>query len=218
MTTIRKLFAVAALATAMPAAFAASTVDLTVSGTIVPASCTPTLGSTNVHFGKHSVSDLKGDEHTWLGRTEIESTLTVNCAAATLYALRGIDNRSGSVDHNGYEGPFGLGMTANGEKLGAHYVTLFPALSTIDGKAAFATLGNVAGTTWSGSSSAFTALRNNGNLVGFTDVAGLTTGPIPIQDAVLTIHHVAFIAPTAGLTLTDEVTLDGSTTIEVVYL
>lgn len=217
MITMRRFFAVAALVSVMPSAFAASTVDLTVSGTIVPASCTPTLSSADINFGKFSSSDLKLDTPTRMG-ADIKSTLSVNCVAPTIFAIRGIDNRSATVGNNWYMTPYGLGLTENGEKIGAHYLEVFPVESTIDSKPAFVTVGNAAGTTWTASAQGDKGIRNYGELLGFTDTAGETSGPIPIKEAVLGLHHYVVMAPASGLTLTDEVGLDGSATIEVVYL
>lgn len=217
MNTIRKLFAVAALVGVMPAAFAASTVDLTVSGTIVPASCTPTLSAPNVNFGKFSSADLNTDESTKWG-DGLNSSLTVNCVAPTLYGIRSIDNRSATVGHNGYMSPYGLGLTSAGEKLGAHYLEIKTFGSTIDGKRSYITVGNSGGTTWAASLEGVKAIRNTGELLGFTDQIGETTGPIAIKDGIFALAHYVHIAPASGLTLTSDVALDGSATIEVVYL
>lgn len=218
MNTMRRFFAVAALASVMPSAFAASTVDLTVTGTIVPASCTPTIGSSNVHFGKISSADLDQDAPTNMFTSAIRQSLTVNCSAATIYGIRGIDNRAATVGDRGYNAPYGLGVTDDGEKLGAHYVEIQTATSTIDGKPAFVMIGDSAGATWSVSGEGNKGIRNTEGMLGFTDQAGETTGPIPIKEAVYGLQHFLVIAPASGLTLTNEVALDGSATIEVVYL
>lgn len=216
MNTMRRFFAVAALAGAMPSAFAASTVDLTVTGTIVPASCTPTLSIPNISFGKRSASDLNVDRSTSLGG--ISSRLRVDCVAPTLYGIRAIDNRSATVGHDGFSQPYGIGLTENGEKIGAHYLQITAMTSTIDGVTPYITVGDAAGATWSASTQWVNYLENSGRLLGFTDQAGSTTGPIPIKEADFSMQTYVHIAPASGLTLTDEVALDGSATIEVVYL
>jgi hypothetical protein len=218
MKAIHTLLAASVLAAAMPSAFAASSVDLTVSGTIVPSACTPTLSAPNVNFGKISAADLLQEGPTAFLGGRLQSTLNVNCDAPTLYVLRGIDNRKATVGNDWYLTPYGLGMTAKGEKLGAHYLEIFPVRSTIDGKPAFVTVGNAAGTTWTASAPAEKGLRNYGELLGFTDTAGVTSGPIPIKDGTYGLQHYLVFAPASGLTLTDEVALDGSAVIEVVYL
>jgi hypothetical protein len=55
-------------------------------------------------------------------------------------------------------------------------------------------------------------------LLGLVEQAGVASGPSPIRVALLRVQVSAHIAPTAGLTLTDEVPLDGHTTVELVYL
>jgi len=218
MKAIRTLLAAAVVAVVMPSAFAASSVDLTVSGTIVPSACTPTLSAADVSFGKISAADLALDKPTAFLGGKLLSTLNVNCDAATLYGLRGIDNRAATVGNTWYMTPYGLGMTSGGEKLGAHYLEVMPLRSTIDAKPAFVTVGNAAGTTWTASATGEKGLRNYGELLGFTDTAGVTSGPIPIKDAQYGLQHYLVFAPANGLTLTDEVALDGSAVIEVVYL
>lgn len=218
MNAIRNLFAVAALVSVMPAAFAASTVDLTVSGTIIPASCTPVLSATDINFGKISSADLLPDElNNRIGKN-IRTTLSVNCSSPTIYGLRGIDNRSTSVIPTGFHSPYGLGFTPNGEKLGGHHLEILAGSSLIDSRPTFITVSDPSATTWGASAADVRALRNSGPLLGFTDVAGVTTGPIPIKDAQFKLFHYLVIAPTDSLTLTDDVALDGSATVEVVYL
>lgn len=218
MNAIRTLLAVATLATLTPAAFAGSTVELSVSGTIVPSACTPTMSAADINFGKLSSADLHLDKPTAFLGGRHQSTLKVNCDAATLYGLRGIDNRAATVGNTWYMTPYGIGLTPSGEKLGAHYLEVFPTRSTIDNKPAFVSVGSATGTGWNASTSDDRGIRNFGPLLGFTDTVGVTTGPIPIKDAEYGLEHYLVFAPAKGLTLTDEVKLDGSAVIEVVYL
>lgn len=218
MKAIRTLLAATALIGVVPLALAASTVDLTVSGTLVPASCTPVLSAATVNFGKLSSADLLRDTPTAFLGGQLQSTLKVNCDAATLYGIRGIDNRADTVGNRWYMTPYGLGLTPAGEKLGAHFLEILPVRSTIDGKPAFVTVGNAAGTSWGASGPDNRGIRNYGELLGFTDTAGVTTGPIPIKDAEYGLTHYLVFAAANTLTLTDEVALDGSAVIEVVYL
>lgn len=98
--------------------FAASTTELTVTGMITPSACTPSL-SGNVNYGKISIKDLDPNTPTHLDPITIR--LNVLCDAATLIALRGTDNRSGSSTIlDGY----GLGLTSNNVKIGNFTLSL----------------------------------------------------------------------------------------------
>ena len=54
--------------------------------------------------------------------------------------------------------------------------------------------------------------------MGFTDLAGSTSGPVAIQNLSAAVTVEAVIAPTESLDLSNAVNLDGSGTIEIVYL
>ncbi|MBD8755793.1 DUF1120 domain-containing protein [Pseudomonas coleopterorum] len=218
MNLSSRLLTGAALLVALPAAMAASTVDMTVTGSIVPAACTPTLSIADFNHGKISKADLNTDKPTIIP-TGKWGTLSVSCTAPTVYAIRGTDNRADTVAHyNMYVGPYGLGLTPAGEKLGAHYLDVHPTKSLIDGKPTFVSVGDAAGSRWSNAASANRAIRNNGELLGFHDTAGPITQPLAIKDATFSLLSTLVMAPAKGLTLTDEVALDGAATIEVVYL
>lgn len=144
MNLSSRLLTGAALLVALPAAMAASTVDMTVTGSIVPAACTPTLSIADFNHGKISKADLNTDKPTIIP-TGKWGTLSVSCTAPTVYAIRGTDNRADTVAHyNMYVGPYGLGLTPAGEKLGAHYLDVHPTKSLIDGKPTFVSVGDAA--------------------------------------------------------------------------
>lgn len=220
MNPYHKMFALAALAGVIPAALGASTVDLTVSGAIIPASCALALSQGAIDFGRVSAYDLNRDNGTRITPDDLSATLSVNCAGPTLYALRGVDNRLGThhPDSTWYTSPYGLGRTPAGEQTGSHYLDIIPLLSSIDSKPAFVTVGGVGGTVWAAAGRGDTAIHNTGELLGFTDTTGVTTGPIPIKDALYRLQHYGVIAPARMLTLVEEVEMDGSVTIELVYL
>lgn len=217
MQTVKNLIAVALLAATASSAMAASTVDLAVTGSIIPTSCTPTLSLGDVAFSKISAADLKRGTHNFIGERKNQQ-LRIACQAATLFAIRGIDNRPGTNGNGWYVTPYGLGLTPNGEKIGAHYMELRMAASTIDSKPTFVTVGNAGGSSWQASTAGDKGIRNYGELLGFTDTEGVTTGPIPVKDAVLGMEHYLVINDADTLTLNEEVQLDGSASIEVVYL
>ncbi len=217
MKNIQKLAAFALLSTAASCVMAASSVDLAVTGSIIPTACTPTLSKGDVQFNKISAADLNAGKHTII-RERKQQALNISCQAPTVFAIRGIDNRPGTNGNGWYVTPYGLGLSPQGEKIGAHYLELRMNASTIDGKPAYVTVGNAGGTTWQASTLGDKGIRNYGELLGLTDTVGVTTGPIAVKDAVLGLEHYLVINDANTLTLNEEIMLDGSATIEVIYL
>lgn len=194
-----------ALISMPPKALAASSTELTVTGTITPSACTPGLsGGGLVDLGKISAKDLRQDRWTEISKDPMQ--LTVACDAATLFALDAIDNRAGTTFD---EGAFGMGLTDAGEKLGAYWVRI----DTIqaDGQPARAITSINGGVNW-----VFTDY-----IVEEFPTAVSTSGtplPIPASNVSMDLEIRSLIARADSLTLTNEVTIDGSATIEVKYL
>jgi type 1 fimbria pilin len=218
MHTLSRIATGAALMGALNGALASSSVDLQISGSIIPGGCTPTLNATHIDHGKIAAQDLNVDQPTSFAARPRETTLLIACQAATLYGLRTIDNRADSVFESGNLTYLGLGRTPAGENIGAHLLRIVPTRSSVDDKPAFVTLGNQDATRWLPAEGNPRSLRGQGYLAGLTNTAGVSTGPIPIKDAVVGLSSSLLIAPASGLTLTDAVTLDGHVTVEVVYL
>lgn len=206
MNPLRTLL-VALLAASAANAFAASSVDLAVKGSITPSACTPTLANGGLaDFGKLSAKDLHPDRHTYLSYQTME--MTVTCEAATLFAIAAKDNRAGSESMFDWYN-FGLGLINGSEKLGYLTVSVSgPMADDINVR----TIGSQdGGVTWEREFS----LMNN-SLTSFADMN--TLAPLPMQRLAANLQVAAFIAPTQGLTLTNEVPLDGAVTLTVVYL
>ncbi|MGR3888114.1 DUF1120 domain-containing protein [Pseudomonas sp. 1152_12] len=188
-------------------AFAASSTDLTVKGLIVPSACVP--GLTNggvVDYGKVSAKDLNADKSTSLPIQILQFTL--DCDAETLVAMEAKDNREGSDSNNDFM-EFGLGMINGTEKLGGMELKLFNPLSN---GASISTIGSYDnGANWS---SERQLMRDNILAPAATGV----NAPIPVQQWTADLHVMPFIAKTSGLTLTNEVAIDGSVTLIVRYL
>jgi hypothetical protein len=196
---------------------AQSSVELSIEGLLIPASCTPTLGIDTVDFGKLSKADLEPQAHTPL--THQHHALNIRCAQPTRFALRTYDNRQDSVHGKpGAVAPLGLGMTPDKQRLGAWHLELVSSGSSVDGKVAYFTLGDAEGSAWSPATATTTALHSTGPLLGLVDSAGVVSGPAPIRTALLRIQVSGHIAPADGLSLVDEVPLDGHATVELVYL
>jgi type 1 fimbria pilin len=216
MKAIPALFTGALLACAVPA-FAASAVDIGISGRIVPGACYPSLSHHEVDFGDIDAKDLQRHTATEIDRQRL-TTLNISCDAPTLYGVRGVDDRAASVGNHWFPSAYGLGTTAMGEKIGAHYLEMDPARSTIDGQAAYATLSDARGGHWDYSSSALTGIPNDGRLLGLTGRVGDANGPVPVAQASVGLKHYLVVAPAEGLTLHTDVLLDGRATLELIYL
>lgn len=197
---------VACLASASSIAMAASSTDLTVKGTITPSACAPLIsGGGTIDFGKMAVKDLNAAQYTSLPNQSLQ--LSVRCEAPTFFTLTTVDNRAGSsANHHFWHG---LGMTAQGEKLGGAAFHLYAPVA--DGVAVRAITSLDGGLTWLP-----TSLLTHNMLTAFA--MGNHLVPIAVQAFDAEIRLYTYIAPSDGLTLTDEVPVDGHATVQVNYL
>jgi len=202
--TLNTLFGAMLLA-GSASAFAASSVDLTVKGTITPSACEPTLSSGGlVDYGKISAKDLKADRPTSLPRQIVQMTLI--CDGPTTVALEAKDNRAGSAYRDDVH--YGLGLINTDEKLGEMELKL---MSPVADGVAVETIGSIdSAATWHRESSLW-----RDNIVAVAVPGTLT--PIMFEQLSVDLQIEPSIAPTNQLTLTNQVAIDGSATISVVY-
>lgn len=117
-------------------------------------------------------------------------------------------NRAGSASAVD-DAAFGLGLVNGSEKLG--YFAMAVESAVADGADVGPIASRDGGLTWT----RLMFLINNG----FTSVANSTTiAPVPVQVLVADVTIMPSIAPANGLTLTEEVPIDGSATLTVKYL
>jgi hypothetical protein len=198
----------ALLLTGVSTAFASST-DLTVTGIITPDACTPTLsGGGIVDFGKIAAKSLNLTTPTRLEDKTVQ--LTVSCDAPTRFAVIPLDNREGSAIGSG---TFGLGLINGTQKLGRYYLQFVNHVADVP-STILTTLDD--GVTW-------TRLWDDDPAVPKRKVAlgsagGSGWAPHHVQDTVMDIMLNTAIARADGLTLTDEVQIDGSATLQIDYL
>lgn len=197
-------------------AVAASTIDLSVKGLITPTACTPLLsGGGLIDYGKVSQQDLNLEKGTRLPIKHLQ--VSVACNAPSRFALRMRDNRDGSAMVNS-EIYYGLGLDISGNRIGLYSLTFDPRQTLIDSAAvAYGTESTTGGLAWR------TANRNPidigaNSYLGFTDTDGSTTGPSAIQELTGTVKIEAVINAKQNLDLSQDILLDGSATMEVVYL
>lgn len=194
-----------ALISVAPFALAASSTDLTVTGFITPSACEPQWSNGGViEIGQLLVRDLNPTRHTTL--TRVDATLSVACDEPTVFALKAVDNNPGTA-FDGYS--FGLGLTDADEKLGA-FLPYFKSVEADGVAARFISSVN-------GQDGWYIATMMR---PGEYTSTSATADPIPlaVENLVFNVGVQAWIAPTNGLTLTQEVTIDGSATFEMKYL
>lgn len=196
--------------------WAASTVDLSVKGTITPLACTPILSNNGlVDYGKISRQDLSVDKRTRLRDQTLD--LNIQCNAPARFALLMRDNRDGSAIVNS-EIYYGLNHDNSQNKIGLYSLNFDPASTVVDDLTqVYRTDSTTGGVAWSSSNSRPIPIGAKSYL-GFTDVAGSSVGPIAIQNLTSRVIVETIIAPTSELDLSTEVQLDGSATLDVVYL
>ncbi|WP_392891126.1 DUF1120 domain-containing protein [Pseudomonas migulae] len=198
-----------ALISFAPFALAASSTELTVTGFITPSACTPFLsGNGNIDLGKIPVKDLNPDPDRYTRLPTQAMQFTVKCDADTKFALDPTDNKAGTsfYDPSG----FGLGLTDAGEKVGEFWVSIESAQA--DAQPAVAIMSyDKEEPNWQAGGWIMTGAITSVSASG-------TPAPLAATEVVMDLDIAPFIAPTNSLTLTDEVTIDGSVTIDVMYL
>ena len=186
--------------------FAASSVDLTVKGLIVPSACTPGLsGGGVIDHGKISAKDLNPEQNTIIGNNTL--SMTVNCDAAIQFAVHSIDNRAASGSSSSY----GLGFINDTQRLGGYSLTLTNPVSE-DGTVVQTIASGDQGNTWYSDK-----VWDPGM---YMSVASMDddTQPLPVKDLRVDVQVQTFVFRADGLDLSNEVTIDGSATLEVKYL
>jgi hypothetical protein len=206
MTTLFTAVTTSLILLGSASVYAASTVDLTVKGLIVPSACTPNMSSGGIiDHGKISAKDLREDNPTLIGSHVM--TLVVVCDAPIQFALHSIDNRAGS---SLMSSDYGLGLINGTQKLGWFKLMLRNAVA--DGAHMQPIASSDGGNTWY--SEKFWDAGLHMALATLDDA----TQPASIKELVTELVVDTSIARTDGLDLSNEVTLDGSATLEVKYL
>ena len=208
-------FSALLLSSALPA-LAASTVDLSVRGKITPTACTPLLSSGGlIDYGKISQQDLNLDRGTRLPVKQLQ--VSIDCNAPSRFALRMRDNRDGTATVNS-EIYYGLGLDNSGNRLGLYSMTFDPRHTLVDSTATvYGTESTTGGTAWRTANLNPIDIGANSYL-GFTDTQGSVAGPSAIQELISTVKVEAVINARQNLDLSSDTLLDGSATLEVLYL
>lgn len=196
----------ALLITASLPTFAASTVDLTVKGMIIPNACTPTIsGGGVVDHGKIASKDLVQNNPTNLPKVTLQ--LTINCEGLTSLSIRPGDNRSGTSTGTS---DFGLGMANGNKKLGRFYLT--PLNMVADTVSVQPIASSDGGRTW--------YAERNWELHTLWGAGAMDDGTtlLSVKDLVMDLEVSTQIARADQFDFSDDHPIDGSGTLEVVYL
>lgn len=155
-----------------------------------------------------TAKDLNATQITLLPKVTLQ--MTVTCDAPVIFALKATDNRIGSGSGSG----FGLGFINGTQKLGSYSLTLGATGSPpqADGETVQAIGSFDNGVTWERWNSFET-----GTYLSVATLADAST-PRATQQLVTPVAYSGYINRTDGLDLSNEVNIDGSATIEVLYL
>lgn len=205
------LLTAALLLTGASSAFAASSTDLTVTGSITPGACTPSLANGGVvDYGKIPAKDLKPTSHTPLENKAVQ--LTVNCNASKQFAISFIDQKENTASEGG-NWAFGLGLTRANEKLGRYRLGF---RNPVADTSVVTLWSGDKGVTWARFLENHVTGRDQWIAFGNAN-AGVWT-PDFLQAVTVDITLDTAIAPANSLTLTDEVALDGAATLQIEYI
>ena len=202
--------------TCAQSAVAVSMVDLSVQGQIIPRACTPQLsGSGLIDYGKISRQDLNLEQGTRLPLKTLQ--VSIDCNGPSRYALRMRDNRDGSATVNS-EIYYGLGLDPSGNKIGLYSLTFDPKQTVIDSlPEVYGTESTSGGVAWRTANSNPIDIGSR-SFLGFTDTVGSTSGPTAFQTLSSLVRVDTVIAAKNNLDLSSDVHIDGSSTMEVLYL
>lgn len=231
MNILLKTCVIAVLATISGTAISES-VGVQVIGTIKPSACTPVISNGgNIDYGIISTATLSTDSLTQLENKQL--TFSITCDAPTKLGLKAVNGRPGTAaDASGDEdGPFGgltpagistvnggavVGLGKNGDKKIGGYNIMMDRI-TADG--------DPVNNLYRLASSSSTSWKKMLYLPFYLKEEILTSWSKPSGDTPLiftnmsgTINVRAYINKTSELDISQPITLDGQTTIELVYL
>ncbi|OAJ46765.1 DUF1120 domain-containing protein [Pseudomonas marginalis] len=190
--------------------------ELQLRATFAPTACELSLsGGGVVDFGRISRNDLNSGQSTRLPSKSL--MLNLGCDAPTRFALRMQDNRDGSATVNS-EIYYGLGLDQSANRIGLYSLVFDPTDASADSfPRLYRTDSTTAGVAWSLSNASPLPVGANSYL-GFSPIGGSQAGPVAIQHLSSRVTVEAVIAPTNTLDLSSDVVLDGSATLEIIYL
>ncbi|ENR0234495.1 DUF1120 domain-containing protein [Enterobacter bugandensis] len=223
------------LAVTASSAMAASSIDIRVTGKIVPASCTPTFtsGGGIADFATIKVASLNSTTMTALPDLKT-IPITITCEEATRIGVTFNDAHADSAptetlpiaySDTDFAGQVkytsGLGMY-NDKKIGAYSMGIQKDVGTVTndtGENLYPIFTTDASAGWGvkAGNHYLQVVTDKSETYSFTNVSG-GTSPVAQKQVNFIVGIMAQINPTNDLHVTDEATLDGLTNVELVYL
>lgn len=209
----KSLLSLAVLFTLASTNAMAATTDLSVSGTITPAACAPTFANSGVvDYGSLAVTELEEMSYDYLLPAK-SLNLSIECSAPASFALIAHDNRRQSGEAAG--AVFGLGKHLD-QNIGGYRLRWSNDTVLIDGAQGTTVESMNSGNSWT--------IVPGGNFeeagywpqfrVGFS--TGAEPRPTPASSVSLTLDVWSHVKK--DLPFSDLVDLDGSMTVELLYL
>jgi type 1 fimbria pilin len=197
----------------------AQAADLRVKGSIAPTSCSFTITTSTIDYGRIDPNSLNVTNYTKLAKRG--TPFVIKCSSPAMVGVKTLDNRASTkvpgmmqaIYNSTYNDLFnyGLGHTARGEKIGGYVI--FMENLVADGRAIGLLRSVNNGTTWG---------RTDPVLAQPPQLASWYSGTTytPAKAAVISgqLNAQAVINKKSALTLTSEIKLDGHATLELVYL
>ncbi|MEG5569403.1 DUF1120 domain-containing protein [Enterobacter bugandensis] len=227
----KSVLALAVLATASLPALAES-VDVRVTGTITPVACTPTIaGGGTIDYGTIDPASISDTDYTVLPEKQVD--FSIACDAPAKIAIKAINGRPGTlagatesvsggaapVNLFGAinQGAFGLGLDGT-DKIGGYGIRIAQGTVQADGTAVDNILRNTPTAAWISVGTGVGSLINASNVRHVSWAASGSLDPIAFTNMTGKLGVQAYINKGSELDLTKPVTLDGLTTIELVYI
>lgn len=233
-TLLKKSLLASLLSLTATSVMAASSVDIKVTGKIVPAACTPSFptGGGIADFGTIKVASLNSTTPTALPDIK-EVPVAITCEEDTRIGVTFTDTHSASTPTQGYNINFattdfvttvnylfGLGMY-NTQKIGAYALGIKNEAGSVTndkGENLSVYVTRDSGASWgTKASNHYMQIVSNKSEI-YTFGTANKTEPAPQTKVNFIVGVSAIINPTNDLQITDEATLDGLTTVELVYL
>lgn len=220
------------LAVAASSAMAASSVDIQVTGKIVPSSCTPAFvsGGGIADFGTMKVASLNSTKPTTLPDMKI-IPISITCETATRIGVTFNDAHADSAPTTDLSVAFadldlqttpaytaGLGMY-NGKQIGAYSMGIqLTSATNADGDTLYPVYSEDLQDWGTKSGNRYLQVKTDkSETFGFAASSG-GMAPVAQKQINFSVGLSAIINPTNDLNVTDEATLDGLTNVELVYL
>ncbi|MGR7464188.1 DUF1120 domain-containing protein [Klebsiella aerogenes] len=207
-------------------AMAAGTADMSVGGTILTGSCTPTLDKDIFDLGVIGTPELKNSSNQL---TPLFGTLSINCTTPLVVAWNVVDNRHNTIpssltvlstltqsDVSDPSYISGLGVTAEGQKIGGYIITMTDHVVS-DGMESDGVM-NIDDPTDINGYVYIKGSRLSVDGKGGDSVSKFGVTPSAFMSASYLFVINTAVVSASTLNLSDDTIVDGSTTINLVYL